>query len=236
MGPVPLGPAGDAGLWLSARSSDCGHRSVGRAQDRRGSATCRPRYRPGPYARRVSAFWSTFFRVFYRVLTRLGPLIRVWVARVGLGNVVELVVSGRRTGRRRVVLLGLLRVDRHWYLGHPNGQASWTRNLDAAGDATLLLTHHAPIEVRPELLPTGEERRRVIAATWRQHVFPGNVIYWLARRHIFAVGRYYRIQPVGSGRTASTTGPGPGVDPAADESPRPYERISGKTPKVTRAR
>jgi len=49
-----------------------------------------------------------------------------------LGNVVELIVAGRRTGRRRIVLLGLLRVDRGWYLGHPNGPVDWTRNLDAA--------------------------------------------------------------------------------------------------------
>ena len=147
----------------------------------------------------MSTTWSASFRLLYRALTWLSPLIRP-VARVGLGNVAELMVTGRRTGRRRSVLLGLLRVDGQWYLGHPNGPASWTRNLDAAGDATLVLPHRVPIEVRPELLPSGEERRRVIAATWRQHVFPGNVIYWLARRHIFAVGRYYRIEPVRSGR------------------------------------
>jgi hypothetical protein len=151
----------------------------------------------------VSTFWSHALRVFYWFVTRLEPLVRPWVEHVGLGNVVELVVPGRRTRRRIVVLLGLLEVGGERYLGHPNGRANWTRNLDAADGATLVLTHRPPVEVRVDLLPPGEERNRVIAATWSQHVFPGNVIYWLARRHIFAVGRYYRIRP--GGEPASTT-------------------------------
>jgi hypothetical protein len=144
--------------------------------------------------RSVSRFWSLTLRVVYWAITRLQPLVRPWAQRGELGNVVELIVVGRRTGRRRVVLLGLLRVDKQWYLGHPNGPVNWTRNLDAAGSATLVLAHQPPIEIRPELLPIGEERSRVIAVTWHQHVFPGNILYWLARRHILAVGRYYRIK------------------------------------------
>lgn len=177
----------------------------------------------------MSAFWSAFFHFLYRVLTWLGPLIRPWVARVGLGNVVELIVVGRRTGRRRAVLLGLLRVDGEWYLGHPSGPASWTRNLDATGHAALVLPRQAPIDVRPRLLAVGEERRRVIAATWRQHVFPGNVIYWLARGHIFAVGRYYRIEPLGSGPAAPAARPG--VDPAAGEGEVASEKLVSRTPR-----
>ena len=146
--------------------------------------------------RSVSRFWSLTLRLVYWVITRLQPLVRPWAERGELGNVIELIVAGRRTGRRRVVLLGLLRVDGGWYLGHPNGPVDWTRNLDAAGRATLVLAHQPPVEIQPELLPVGEERRRVIAVTWHQHVFPGNVMYWLARRHIFAVGRYYRIEPL----------------------------------------
>jgi hypothetical protein len=115
-----------------------------------------------------------------------------------IGNTVELIVPGHRTGRRRVVLLGLLRVGGTWYLGHPNGPVSWTRNLDAAVEATLVLPHQPPLEFRASLLPDGEERRRVIAVTWHQQLFPGNVLYWLARRHIQAVGRYYRVDPLKS--------------------------------------
>jgi hypothetical protein len=157
----------------------------------------------------VSPFWSRAFRVFYWFVTRLGPLVRPWVERVGLGNVVELIVPGRRTGRRIVVLLGLLEVGGERYIGHPNGPANWTRNLDAAGGGTLLTTHQPPVEVQFDLLPSGAERDRVISATWHQHVYPGNVIYWLARRHIVAVGRYYRIRSGGeqASATARTTSP-----------------------------
>ncbi len=144
---------------------------------------------------RVSRFWSRALRAFYAVITRLQPVVLPLVRHVGLGNVVELVVTGRRTGRQRVVLLGLLRVGDRWYLGHPNGPVNWTRNLDAAGGGALVLGHGTRTEFRPSLLPEGDERSRVIAATWRQHVFPGNVVYWLARRHIQAVGRFYRIEP-----------------------------------------
>jgi len=149
--------------------------------------------------RAMSPFWGRALRVFYWLVTRLQPVVRPWVERFGLGNVVELSVLGRRTGRERVVLLGLLRVDGEWYLGHPNGAVNWTRNLDAASEATLVLPRlPPPLAIRAALLPMGDERRRVIAATWHQHVFPGRVLYWLARRHIFAVGRYYRIDRVGS--------------------------------------
>ena len=133
--------------------------------------------------------------MFYWFVGRVAPLVRPIVRSVCLGNVVELEVAGRRTGQRREVLLGLLRVDGRWYVGHPNGAAGWTRNLDAAGNARLVITRQPPVPFRPSLLPPSGERDRVIKATWRQHVFPGNVIYWLARRHILAVGRYYRIEP-----------------------------------------
>ena len=143
----------------------------------------------------MSPFWDRALRTFYWVVTRLSPVIRPWTERFGLGNVVELIVPGRRTGRKRVVLLGLLRVDGEWYLGHPNGAVNWTRNLDAAGGATLILPRQPPpIAISAVLLPIGDERRRVIAVTWQQHVYPGRLLYWLARRHIVEAGRYYRIK------------------------------------------
>jgi hypothetical protein len=114
--------------------------------------------------------------------------------RVELGNFVELIVPGRRTGKQRVVILGLLRVDSNWYLGHPNGNTNWTRNLDAAETATLRFPRRPPLAITSELLPLGDERSRVIRTTWRQHMFPGMIMYWLARRHVFEVGRYYRIE------------------------------------------
>ena len=41
----------------------------------------------------------------------------------------------------------------------------------------------------------GPERTAVIVATARQQPFPGNVVYRLARPHILAVGRYFRLDP-----------------------------------------
>jgi hypothetical protein len=145
------------------------------------------------YPRLVSP-WSRAFRVFYWVIRRLDPLVRPVSSRVQIGNFVELGVIGRRSGRRRVVLLGLLRVDGVWYLGHPNGPTHWTRNLDASGGGTLRFAGLEPHPIRAELLPPGEERRRVIGVTWRQQLFPGSLMYWLGRRHILAVGRYYRVE------------------------------------------
>ncbi len=114
----------------------------------------------------------------------------------GLADTAELVVSGRRSGRPRSILVGLLVVDGAWYAGHPNGHSEWTQNLEAAGVAEVRRADLGRVRVAAERLPHAEERERVIAATWRQHPFPGNVFYWLARRHIRAVGTYYRLAPL----------------------------------------
>ncbi len=121
--------------------------------------------------------------------------MHAWWRRVGIGNTVEVRLPGRRSGQVRGVLLGLLSVDGRWYVGHPNGAAGWTRNLDAAeGRALLARRGGAPEHVTARLLRPGPEREQAILATW-QHPFPGDLIYRLARRHILAVGRYYRLEP-----------------------------------------
>jgi len=146
-------------------------------------------------APRRSRFWEQYLPIQYRLIRLLDPIVRSWWRAAGLGNVVELRVAGRRTGRQRSVLLGLLRDDGHWFLGHPNGDVDWTRNLEAAGTADLVF-HRAPsLAVRATRLPSGDLRDRAILAT-NQHVFPGNVVYRLARRHIRAVGTYFAIEPV----------------------------------------
>ncbi|MHB8459199.1 MAG: hypothetical protein ACYDAK_05090 [Candidatus Limnocylindrales bacterium] len=141
---------------------------------------------------RASGAWRGYLRLQYRLIALLDPLVRTWWRGYGLGNVVELRVLGRRTGRERNVLLGLLRDGDRWFLGHPNGDVPWTRNLEAAGGATLTLSWPASIRVRARRLEAGELRDRAIAATG-QHVFPGNVVYRLARAHIRAVGVYFII-------------------------------------------
>ena len=148
---------------------------------------------PDKSEQRRSAFWSRWLPIQYRLIRLLDPLIRVQWRGFGLGNVVELRVVGRRTGRPRAVLLGLLRDGDRWFLGHPNGDVPWTLNLEAAGTAEIVFKPPAAVRVRATRLPVGAIRDRAIASTG-QHVFPGNVIYRLARRHIRAVGTYFLIE------------------------------------------
>jgi hypothetical protein len=144
-------------------------------------------------AARPSEAWSRYLRAQYRVISLLAPLVRVWWQGRGLGNVVELRVVGRRTGLPRAVLLGLLRDGDDWFLGHPNGDVAWTLNLEAAGRGELSLRWPGSVAIRVTKLDPGPERDRAILAT-SQHVFPGNVVYRLARSHIRAVGAYFSVQ------------------------------------------
>jgi hypothetical protein len=146
---------------------------------------------PAPHRSRA---WNRFFPIEYRLIRLMDPLVRSQWAGAGLGNIVELRVPGRRTGRPRRVLLGLLRDRGQLFLGHPNGDVAWTRNLEAEGSAELAFSGGLVVRVRATRLPRGELRDRAIAAT-RQHVFPGNVIYRLAWAHVRAVGAYFLIEP-----------------------------------------
>ena len=144
----------------------------------------------------MSPLWRTVFRVVYRVLRIAEPLIRTWYRAFGLGNVVELRVRSRSSGRPRSVLLGVLRAGGSLYVGHPNGEAAWTRDLAAAGHAEVVWRTGPAVAIAPVRLPRGDERAAAIGATG-QHPFPGNLIYRLARRHVVAVGVYFRLEPIG---------------------------------------
>jgi hypothetical protein len=146
-------------------------------------------------APRFSAAWHRWLPVQYRLIRLLDPLVRLTWRGFGVGNIVELRVVGRRTGRTRTVLLGLLRDGDHWFLGHPNGDVAWTRNLEAAGSAELVFRPPTAIAVHARLLPAGDLRDRAIGSTG-QHLFPGNLIYRLARAHIRAVGAYFLVEPI----------------------------------------
>jgi hypothetical protein len=143
----------------------------------------------------VSRFWRRAWPAFYRLIRVFEPVTLRLTRRFGLGDTVELAVR-RRSGTARPILLGLLRVRGDWYVGHPNGECGWTRDLDRSPEAVVSAAWLRPTTVRAVLLPAGEERSDAIGATFRQHPFPGNVLYWLARRHIRAVGRYYRLDLV----------------------------------------
>jgi deazaflavin-dependent oxidoreductase (nitroreductase family) len=144
---------------------------------------------------RRSAAWTVAFRVLYALLRISDPLVRWMWFSVGIGITSKLTVTGRRSGRERSVLIGLLRVDGHWYVGHPNGEVAWTANLREAGRATVAQRPEAPFDVTATPLDAGPERTAVILATAEQQPFPGNLIYRAARRHILRQGRYFRLEP-----------------------------------------
>lgn len=130
----------------------------------------------------------------YALLRVFDPLLRRTWSSAGIGITSRLTVRGRRSGRDRSVLVGLIQVGGRWYVGHPNGEVAWTANLRAARRARLEPRPEAGIDVTAEALGAGAERTAVIVATARQQPFPGNVMYRLARRHILREGRYFRLE------------------------------------------
>ena len=146
---------------------------------------------------RESRFWRRALPAMYAVLGFLDPVIRAsWRGTAaGTGKFVDLRVAGRRTGAYRQVLLTLLVDGDRWFLGHPNGDVAWTRNLEAAGTADITFARGGPVTVRASRLEPGELRDRAVLAT-RQQPFPANVVYRLARRHVRAVGVFFAIEPL----------------------------------------
>ena len=145
-----------------------------------------------------STLWNAIFRASYAVIRALDPLLRGAWAADGLGITSELTVRGRTSGLHRSVLVGLIAVEGRWYVGHPNGEVSWTANLRSAGRGRIARRSDTPVEVKARPLSDGAERDAVIAATAHQQPFPANVLYWGARRHILSEGRYFRLEPGGS--------------------------------------
>lgn len=145
--------------------------------------------------RLAHAFWPRW----YRALARLDPWIEPAWRRVGIGNVVRVVVVGHRSGLPRAVFLGVLRVGDRRYLGHPDVACAWTRNLEAAGGGELEGRDGSREPFRARLLPPGPERDGVVRATFTQHPFPGGPIYWLFRANVRANGRFYRLEPAEAG-------------------------------------
>jgi hypothetical protein len=143
---------------------------------------------------RRSRAWDLTFRAAYALIRLADPLLRWTWFSVGLGITSRLTVRGRRTGRDRSVLVGLIRVNRTWYVGHPNGEVAWTANLRGSGTARIAPRPEAPIDVTAEPLPIGSERDAVIVAAAEQQPFPANLLYRGARRHILSEGRYFRLE------------------------------------------
>lgn len=144
-----------------------------------------------------SRLWRVALRLMYRFIRLMDPMIRAARARgaPGADGFVELKVPGRKSGRPRTTLLTLLSVGDEQYIGHPNGDTKWTRNVEAAG-----VVHIDPPGVYGGTfsvvrLPLGPERDAVITATRTQQPFPANLVYRAASRHIATVGVYFRLVP-----------------------------------------
>jgi hypothetical protein len=112
----------------------------------------------------------------------------------GFGNLVVLHVTGRRSGRDRSLPLGLLSVDDRLYVGHPSGDTGWTLNLRAAAGAVIESASRPATAVSVTVLAPGPERDAVVLATFRQHPFPGNLLYRLAASHVSASGVFFRLE------------------------------------------
>ncbi len=144
----------------------------------------------------MAPFWRAAFRLQYRILAWLDPMIRATWRRGGIGNVLELRVPKRNGKGDRSRMVGLLRSGDELYLGHPSGPVGWTRDLEANGTGTLIWPNGNELEFHATLLASDDpERERAIRATG-QHPFPGNMVYRLGRRHVRSEGVYFRLDPL----------------------------------------
>ncbi|HEY8167781.1 MAG TPA: hypothetical protein VIF84_03630 [Candidatus Limnocylindrales bacterium] len=139
-------------------------------------------------------FWRLFFPFLYFFLRVTDPFFTRLTERRGLVNSVELRVRGRRSGRERRLVLGLLAVGDRRYLGHATDRAAWTRNLTAAGEGSLVVDGGAPIHVTATPLVPGEEQDEAVRAGGRQHPFPVDVAYRRARASIRLDGVFFRVE------------------------------------------
>ena len=98
----------------------------------------------------------------------------------------------------------LLTLDGRAYVGHPNGHTGWVDNIEAAGSVEVEPSGAQGRRYTVVTLSPGTERDAVIRATWRQQPLPANLLYRAAARHVAAVGRYYRLDPLAA-EGASTT-------------------------------
>ena len=139
-----------------------------------------------------SRFWHAAFRLQYRILALLDPLVRTEWRRNGIGNIVDLEVARRAGSGTRSRLVGLLHANGRIYVGHPNGAVGWTRDLQAAAGGVAHYYNGTlwPFNATP--LGVGSERDAVIRSTG-QHPFPGNLVYRLGRGHVRRAGIFFRL-------------------------------------------
>lgn len=140
------------------------------------------------------AFWRWFFPFLYGFLRVTDRFWRRLTERRGLGNTVELLVIGRRTGRERRVMVGLLAVGERRYVGHANASAAWLHSLVDAGQGRLIVDGAPPMGVHAAPIEPGPEQDAVVRAASSQHPFPVDLAYRLARASIRVDGAFVRLE------------------------------------------
>jgi deazaflavin-dependent oxidoreductase (nitroreductase family) len=140
-----------------------------------------------------SRLWSAIFWMLFRGAPR--SLMERIRRSMPAAPMEEVLVVGRKSGTERSYLLTLIDVDSRWAIGHPNGRSQWVRNLEAAGRAVVVHRDGSRTEAAATLLPDGPERDAAIAFVGRQP-FPAGPIYRHGRKHVTAVGCYFRLVPI----------------------------------------
>lgn len=134
-------------------------------------------------------------RAFDFLFRHTPTLLTRALRRLGVGSVEELVVTGRRSGRERRVLVTATTRGGHWYVGHPYGSgAGWVRNVLAADVVTLRTLDAGPIRLRPVVLESGEERDRAVEDSIACQPFPMSILYRRAGKQIHDAGTYFRLE------------------------------------------
>ena len=103
--------------------------------------------RTGCMTPRRSVAWSVTFRVVYALLRLLDPLLRWTWFSVGIGITSKLSVSGRRTGRERSVLVGLIRVTEPGTSAIRTARSHGPRTCAMPASARLAPRPEAPVDV-----------------------------------------------------------------------------------------
>lgn len=170
------------------------------------SASSQTRVDDGVYA------WHVTWRVLFGAARLTNTLMRGFrgLPLPSTSEIVELRLVGRKTGKRRDVLVGMSRIDGRMYVGHPNGPTAWLANLAAADAATLRIKHQPPVRVRSVPLGLGPERDAAIRATGKQEWLVVRPFYWASTGHILRAGVYHRLDVIAEAPV--------GVDPPPPET------------------
>ena len=143
---------------------------------------------------RPRSAWAMIMPIFFR--TTPHRLLRA-LRRRAVVPFEELLITGRRTGLERGVLLTVAEHDGRLYIGHPDGAAThWVENLRARPDVVLVRASGDRSRHRAVALDHGDERTAAIERLIAVQRPPATCVYRAARRHIHAEAQVFRLEGV----------------------------------------